>query len=440
MGQSLLGYFFLTFLLRTPIGFALGAASLLSLYWLTTTPLDIGAQRIVAGISPFPLLAIPLFVLTGGLMNEGGITRRLLSLADALVGRLRGGLAHTNLLASLMFGGLSGSAVADVSSLGRVLIPAMKERGYRPGFAASATATSALLSPILPPSITLILYGVVTGSSIGQLFFAGIVPAALFTVTLMAFVYFSVKRIGFTPEAVAQAKTDGDVGKTPRDQIPPLGSAFIKAVPALMLPVLILVGIRGGFFTPTEAAAMSVVYALLVGFFVYRDLNWKRLRTALVESTHLIGLIMLVLSMAQLYSWALTSGRVPETVTNAIMGLTDNTFVLLLLINILLLVIGMFIEANAALIIIVPILFPICMAAGIDPLHLGILVVVNLGIGLITPPVGLTLLLSAEIAGMSNTQAIRSMLPWFAITLVFLVLLTYIPALSTWLPHLVFGT
>lgn len=436
MGISLLGTFFTGILLRVPIGFALGAASLFTLYYFTTTPLDVGAQRIVAGITPFPLLAIPLFVLTGGLMNEGGITSRLLGLADAVVGRLRGGLAQTNVLSSLLFGGLSGSAVADVSSLGRVLIPAMVARGYRPGYASSVTAVSALLSPILPPSITLILYGVVTGTSIGALFFAGIVPAVLFTLVLMTFIWLTVRRLGFDQEAVERAGSVEDVGKTPRADIPQLLPAAVKAIPALLLPVLILVGIRGGYFTPTEAAAMSVVYALLVGFVVYRELTPRRLLKAMVDSAHLIGLIMLVLAMAQLYSWALTSGRVPASITEAITGITDNPVVLLLLVNVVLLLIGMFIEANAALIIIVPILLPVVTAIGVDPIHLGIIVVVNLGIGLITPPVGLTLLLSAEIAGISNVQAIRSMVPWFAAAGVFLLLITFVPALTLWLPGL----
>lgn len=438
MGPSLLGTFFAGILLRAPIGFALAAASLLSLAFLTNTPLDIGAQRIVAGITPFPLLAIPLFVLTGGLMNEGGITRRLLGLADAIVGRLRGGLAHTNVVSSLMFGGLSGSAVADVSSLGRVLIPAMQERGYRPGYASSVTATSALLSPILPPSITLILYGVVTGSSIGQLFFAGIIPAVVFVVLLMGFIYFSVRRIGFTREASERAGSLTDIGKTPRADIPRVLPALAAAIPALMLPVIILVGIRGGYFTPTEAAAVCVVYSLLIGFAVYRELNPRKLIKAMVESAHLVGLIMLVLAAAQLYSWALTSGRVPQQIAASITALTENPIVLLALINVLLLVVGMFIEANAALIIIVPVLLPIAVAAGIDPIHLGIITVVNLGIGLITPPVGLTLLLSAEIAGISSLKAIRAVTPFYAVAIVFLLLITYVPALSLWLPQTLF--
>lgn len=427
MGPSLLGSFLAGLTLRTPIGFALAAASLFTLWWLTEVPLGIGAQRIEAGITPFALLAIPLFVLTGGIMNAGGITERLLALADAIVGRLRGGLAQTNVLSSLMFGGLSGSAVADVSSLGRVMIPAMTKRGYRPGYASSSTAISALLSPILPPSITLILYGVVTGTSVGQLFFAGVFPAILFALALMIFVYLTVRRIGFTTAVTESATNPEDIGKTPREDIPRVLPAFIKSLPALLLPALILIGIRGGVFTPTEAAAMSVVYALIVGFAVYRDLTCRKLFRAAIESCHLIGLIMLVIAAAQLYSWALTSGQVPQNITALITSITDNPLILLALINILLLIIGMFIEANAALIIIAPILFPVATSAGIDPLHLGIIVVVNLGIGLITPPVGLTLLLSGEIARITNIQAIKSMVPWYSVAVVFLLVITYIP-------------
>lgn len=437
MGASLLGSFLVGMLIRLPIGFALAGASLFTLAWLTDTPLQIGAQRIVAGISPFPLLAIPLFVLTGGLMNEGGITRRLLDLADAVVGRLRGGLAQTNILSSLLFGGLSGSAVADVSSLGRVLIPAMQRRGYRPGYAASVTAVSALLSPILPPSITLIVYGIVSGASIGELFFAGIGPAILFTVLLMGFVHFGVRRFGLTSDAVDEltGEVDPEAGKTPRDEIPNFFPALLRGLPALLLPVLILVGIRGGFFTPTEAAAMAVVFSLFIGLFVYRELDRERLVRAVRESARLIGLIMLVLSAAQLYSWVLSSGRVPQSIAAAMTGFTDNAVLLLLLLNLLLLVIGMFIEANAALIIIVPILLPVAVAAGIDPVHLGIIIVVNLGIGLITPPVGLTLLLSAELAGISNLSAIRAMVPFFLVAAVFLLVISFVPAISLWIPR-----
>ena len=433
MGPTLISGFLGGILARVPIGFALAAASLVGLMLFTDVPLNIGSQRIIAGITPFPLLAIPLFVLTGALMNYGGISRRLLDLAEAVVGRFRGGLAQTNVLSSLFFGGLSGSAVADVSSLGRILIPAMQERNYRAAYAAVVTTVSAIITPILPPSITLILYGVVTGASVGQLFFAGLLPAVLFVVVLMTTVHLTVNRIGFSAQ-------DAEAARTHRSDHPiaAFWPSLVKALPALLLPVLILLGIRGGYFTPTEAAAMSVLYSLFVGLFVYRELNVAKLMGALRSTVQLVGLIMLVMSAAQLYSWALTSERIPQALAQAITGFTSDPIFLLLLINLLLLVVGMFIEANAALVILVPILSPIALDIGVDPVHLGIIIVVNLGIGLATPPVGLTLLLSAEIAGLNVMQTLRVMLPFLGAMLVFLLLITYIPQISLWLPELLF--
>lgn len=433
MGGTLLGGFMGGILARIPIGFALAAASVVALLLFTDVPLNIGPQRIVAGITPFPLLAIPLFILAGALMNYGGISRRLLDLAESIVGRIRGGLAQTNVVSSLFFGGLSGSAVADVSSLGRILIPAMRERNYRAAYSAVVTAVSAIITPILPPSITLILYGVVTGTSIGQLFFAGLLPAFLFVAMLMLTVHLTVNRIGM--DVPLRGETAQPL---PDRQIAKFLPSLLGALPALILPVIILVGIRGGFFTATEAAAMAVVYSLIVGFLVYRELNLRTLVAALKSTVQLVGLIMLVMSAAQLYSWALTSERIPQALAQGMLDITSNPILLLLLINIMLLFVGMFIEANAALIILVPILLPIALDIGVDPVHLGIIIVVNLGIGLVTPPVGLTLLLASEIAGLNILQTLRTLLPFLAAILGYLMLITYIPAISLWLPQTLF--
>lgn len=437
MGGMLLGSFGGGILARIPIGFALAGASLITLYLMTNNNLAIGAQRIVAGITPYPLLAVPLFILAGGLMNVGGISKRLLGLADAIVGRFSGGLAHTNILSSVFFGGLSGSSVADVSSLGRILIPAMKERNYTAAYAAAVTAVSAIIAPILPPSITLILYGVVTGTSIGQLFFAGIVPAIIYMAVLMTTVLLTVKRRGFDKEAIATVDPK-EIGRTPKADIPALLPAFLAAIPALMLPVLILVGIRGGIFTPTEAAAMAVAYSVLIGAFVYRELTLGKIFEAMRDSIVLVGLIMLVMASAQLYSWALTSGGVPQAIAGALIEVSQNPIVILLLINLLLLFVGMFIEANAAIIILIPILFPVAMELGIDPLHLGVVIVVNMGLGLVTPPVGLNLMLASEIAEIDMFEGVKGIWPFLLSGLVFLMLLTFVPALSTWLPGIAF--
>lgn len=434
MGPLLLGNFAVTMLLRIPIGFALAAASLLALWLITDVPLTIGAQRIVAGITPFSLLAIPLFILAGGIMNAGGITRRLLDLADSIVGGMRGGLAQTNVLSALFFGGISGSAVADISSLGRILIPAMKARDYRAAFSAAVTAAAPVVAPIMPPSITMIVYGVVSGTSIGALFFAGIIPALLYIGLVMITVHLVVRREGFTDEAISKVADINDVGKTAKADRPKFWPSLYAGIPALVLPVLILAGIRFGLFTPTEAAAVAVVYALLVGWLVYRELSFKKLVHAMADSTLIVGLIMLVLAAAQLYSWALTSGRVPQAAAEAIFGMSQNPVVLLLMLNLLLLIVGMFIEANAALIIITPILLPMAVSIGIDPVHLGIIIVANLGIGLLTPPVGIALMLSAEIAKVKMISAVKAVGPFLITGFAFILLITFVPQISLWLP------
>lgn len=436
MGPSLLGLFLGGITLRIPIGFALAGASMLALWWLTDFNLAVGAQRIVAGITPFGLLAIPLFVLAGGLMAAGGITKRLLSFSDAVVGGFRGGLAQTAILSSLFFGGVSGSAVADVSSLGRIIIPLMKQRQYKAAYAAAVNAASPVIAPIMPPSITMIVYGVISGTSIGDLFMAGLIPAILFTFLMMVTVHFTVQKQGFTAEAMAAAIDKKQIGKTPKEQRPKFWPELLRSSPALMLPILILVGIRGGFFTPTEAAAIAVVYALLVGVFVYREITWKNFVNGLASSGVIVGLIMLVLAAAQLYSWALTTGRVPESIANSLFSLSDNKIVILLLINILLLFAGMFIEANAALIVLTPILYPIAVGLGVDPVHLGIIIVANMGIGLITPPVGIVLMLASEIAGVSMLKGVKAIIPFLLVGLGFMALITYVPAISLWLPSI----
>lgn len=439
MGPLLLGNFVGAMLLRVPIGFALALASIITIWLVTDTPLTIGAQRIVAGITPFALLAIPLFILAGGIMNAGGITKRLLNLADSIVGGMRGGLAQTNVLSALFFGGISGSAVADISSLGRILIPAMKARNYRAAYTAAVTAAAPIVAPIMPPSITMIVYGVVSGTSIGALFFAGIVPALLYIAMLMVAVHLTVRKQGFTDELVANTANIELIGKTPKEERPKFWPSLVGSLPALLLPLIILAGIRFGWFTATEAAAVAVVYALLVGLFIYRELTWKKLVTALAESALMVGLIMLVLAAAQLYSWALTSGGVPQAAAEAIFGFTDNLVVLLILVNIMLLIAGMFIEANAALIIITPILLPVMTSLGVDPVHLGIIIVVNLGIGLITPPVGIALMLSAEISKVKFISAIRASWPFLLTGLIFMLLITYVPQISLWLPSVLLG-
>ena len=434
MGGPLLALFLGGIIMRIPIGFALAAASMGVLFIMTDYPLQVGAQRIVAGITPFGLLAIPLFILAGGLMGAGGLTKRMLAFAEVLVGGMRAGLAQTTMLASLIFGGISGSSVANLSSLGRIMTPAMISRGYTRGYTAAVNATAPVNDPIMPPSITMIVFGVVTGTSIGNLFFAGIVPAFIFIGLMMLVVHFTVLKQGFTDEVKAKAANPKDIGKIAKEDRPSASKAFVEAIPALIMPVIILVGIRGGFFTPTEAAAVAVVYALLVGL-LYRELTFKTLIYGAIDSAITVGLIMLVLAAAQLYSWALTAGRVPEQIADALFSVSDNKYVILLMMNVLLLIAGMFLEANAALIIIAPILLPVALAIGMDPVHLGIVVVVNMSIGLITPPVGIVLMLAAALAKVSMVKAIKAVLPFLGVMLIYLMLITYVPEISLWLPR-----
>jgi C4-dicarboxylate transporter, DctM subunit len=314
----------------------------------------------------------------------------------------------------------------------------MKERKYRPEYASAVMAAAPVVDPIMPPSITMIVYGVVSGTSIGALFFAGIVPAVLYVLMLMVLIHFTVKKLGFTKEAMAIAQDKARIGMTAKEDRPKFLPSLWKAMPALLLPVLILGGIRFGVFTPTEAAAVAVVYALIVGFVVYRELTWKRLIYSLADSTLIVGLIMLVLSAAQIYSWALTSGLVPQMAAEAIFTITENP-IILLLINAVLLVVGMFIEANAALIILTPILYPVATSLGIDPVHLGIIIVVNLSVGLLTPPVGIGLMLSAELAKVSMVKAVKAVAPFLIAGLVFLLLITFVPEISLFLPNLLLG-
>jgi len=310
----------------------------------------------------------------------------------------------------------------------------MKAKNYRAAYAAAVTAASAVVSLILPPSITLIVYGVASGTSIGDLFLAGVVPAFLYTVFMMVTVRATVKSRGYeaTPNRpiVEPTKPRGEAARE-------LWRAFYKAIPALGLPVLILVGIRFGFFTPTEAAAVALFYALFCGLVVYKEFKLDAFYASLVSSVRLVGLIMLVIAAAQLYSWALTSERIPQEFSQSVFAVTENSIVLLLLINVILLIVGMFIEANAAIIIMTPILLPLATDLGMDPVQLGILITVNLGVGLITPPVGLAIMLAGEIAETSFVQAAKAAVPFLLAAIGFVLIITFIPEVSLWLPSLI---
>lgn len=418
MGYALGIGFAVLLIIGVPIGIALGLGSIIGLQLFSDAPLEVAAQRMIAGMRSFPLMAIPLYILAGSLMNASGITQRLVDFAYSLVGHIRGGLAHVTIVTTAIFGGISGSQVADTSSVGRLMIPQMIKRGYEPRYAVSVMATAGAMFVTIPPSINLIVYGVLAQASISDLFFYGLIIGLAFIAILLLVAY-----IGAV------------IRKQPSEARMPFRNVmriFVRAIWSLLIPVVILGGIRIGAFTATEGGAVAVMLAIIVGFVIHRELTLKKFVHALVESGVLVGVIMLVIACAQMYSWALVSGQIPQSITRWMLGITDNPLLILLLINLLILVVGTVMEGNSALIVFVPILLPVALAVGIDPVHLGLILVVNLGIGLLTPPVGMCLLVSCKIGKVTISQVLPAMLPWFGVCMLFLFGVTYLPILFGW--------
>lgn len=418
MGYALGIGFAALLIIGLPIGIALALSSMIGLEFFGSVPLEIAAQRMIAGIRNFPLLAIPLYILAGSLMNASGITQRLIDFAYVVVGSIRGGLGHATVVTTAIFGGISGSQVADTSSVGRIMIPQMISRGYSPRYAVSLMATAGAMFVTIPPSINLIVYGVLAQASIADLFFYGLLIGLAFLASLLV--------VGYVVAVIKKQPAER------RATVREITVALRRASWALILPVVIIGGIRIGAFTPTEGGAVAVILAVLIGFVLHRELTWRKLSRALVESSVLVGVIMLVIAAAQIYSWALISGQIPQAISQGLLSLTDNPLLILLFINILILVIGTVMEGNAALIVFVPLLLPAATAVGIDPVHLGLVMVVNLGIGLLTPPVGLCLLVSCKIGKVTVAQAVPAMVPWFGLCLVFLAGVTYLPVVFGW--------
>jgi tripartite ATP-independent transporter DctM subunit len=409
-----------------PIAFAILAGGIATLIlFIPSARLMIVPQQLYGGIDSFTLLAIPCFLLAGSLMTEGGLTRRLIGFANAVMGRFRGGLALSNILAAGVFAGISGSAVADTSALGRVMIPAMIREGYAPGFAAAVNASANVMAPIIPPSIAFIVLGVLTGQSITRLFVAGIVIGLIYGLAMITIAALIAARRNHPVHAAAGWAE--------------IAAAFRDALPALAMPVLIIAGIRTGIFNVTECSAVAVLYALFSGAVLYRELGWRELLAALVSTARTTAVIMIIVGSARLFSWILGYAGLPARIAAFLLEVAGDRLAFLLLVNLVLLVVGMFLEANAALIMLVPVLFPTAQALGLDQTHLSVVVVVNLCIGLLTPPVGLTLNLSALIAEVPLAEAIRESAPFIGLALLVLALLTYVPGLASLLPDLVLG-
>ncbi len=414
--------FIATLALGFPVAFCLGLTALAAL-WLLDVPLSLIAQRMFTGVDSFPLMAVPLFVLAGELMNRGGTTLRLVGFANALVGRIRGGLAHTNIVASMFLGGISGSAVADASAIGTVLVPGMVRAGYDKAFSAALTAASSTMGPIIPPSIFMVIMGVTTGLSIGALFAAGIIPGLLIGFSMMGLAYLMAIRRGY-----------------PRVE-EPFTAAFLwgqfkQAGPALLAPLIILGGILGGVFTPTEAAAVALFYAAILGRFVYRELDWAGIKQVFVDGAVTTAVLLLIIAMANVFAWVLTAEQIPNRIAAMLLGLTENPYLILLLINLFLLFVGMFLEGGAAIIILAPTLLAVAQGVGIHPLHFGFVMVFNIVVGLLTPPLGVCLFVVCGVTGLSLPEVTRAVLPFLALEIGILLLVTYAPAVVLWIPRL----
>jgi len=416
---------FLFFLLiGLPVFFGLLAAPGLLLY-LNGQERDITLlyRNVYNGIDSFPLMAIPFFMLAGELMNRGGITMRLVEFSQAFMGHIRGGLAHVNVLSSMLFAGLSGSAVADTSALGSMLIPAMEKQGYSRKFAAAITAASSVIGPIIPPSGIMIIYAYVMGESVAALFLAGIIPGAMVGIGLMLMVKFMANKYDF-PIA------------TNKYTWPERGKASLKAFFPLLTPVIILGGILGGIFTPTEAAAVAVAYALFIGIFVLRSLKISDLSGVITRAGITSSVVLLLVGAAMAFKTVVSLSHAPEQLAAFILTLTSNPLLLLFLINILLFIVGMFLDAGPAIIILGPILGPIFINLGIDPIHFAIIMSVNLTVGLATPPMGLVLFVASAVSGERVEAIAKAILPFLAVEIVVIFLITYIPALSMTIPRL----
>ncbi len=422
MTYLLLGSNLLLFAIGMPVAFAMVVSAGAALLSLGNVPLMVLPQRIVTGADSFPLMAIPLFLLAGNLMIGGGLTDKLSRFATAMVGHFRGGLAQVNVVNSMVMGGMTGSAIADAVSDCKILVPVMVKSGYSARFAAALSGATAVIAPIIPPSIPFIIYGSIAGVSIGQLFLGGAIPGILMGVYLMVAVNVIARRRNF-----------------PRGERPTLRGivhALRVSGPPLMLPVIILGGILAGVFTPTEAGAVAVVYALVLTMVFYRSLGAADIPKILLETGVQAGVIMLVIAAASPFSWLLAREQVGQAVVQLLAHIGDNKILFLLVLNVVLLVLGMFLDATAILIIVVPVLVPVFDALGLDPVHMGVMVVMNLMIGLVTPPFGLVMYVVCDILKVTITDFTRELWPFLLALVAILLTITYVPELVLFLPKL----
>ncbi len=419
----LFGTFVVLLLIGTPVAFCLGVSSFATVLYLGLPPVVV-FQRLNSGVSVFALMAIPFFIFAGEIMVRGDIARRLIAVAGAAVGHFRGGLGQVNIASSVLFGGISGSAAADASAIGGLMVPQMKAKGYDVDYAVNITVVSSIIALLIPPSHNMIIYSISAGGrlSIADLFTAGIIPGLLLALSLAVAAWFVARRRGYPTEAFPGWSM--------------FGKLFVNAIPGLLLIGIIFGGVRSGVFTASESSCIAAVYALAVTTLAYRTMGWKEFVGAVNAAIRTTAMVLLVIGCAASFGWLLAYLKVPASMIELMRSLSDNPIVILLLINLLLLFLGTFMDMSPLIVITTPIFLPVALAFGVDPVHFGVILVLNLGIGLCTPPVGAVLFVGCAVGRISIWQAVRTIWPFYGAAFVTLMLVTYIPALSLWLPAL----
>lgn len=406
---------------RVPIAYSLGISAAIYLL-LEGIPFNIVAEKMYAGMDSFTMVCIPSFILAGNLMNTGGITKRIVAFCNVFVGHIRGALAYINILASVLFAGISGTALADVASLGSMLIPAMKDEGYDADFSVAITASTSVVGPIIPPSVPMVIAGTLTNLSIAKLFVGGIMPGLIMGLGFIIPTCYMAKKRNYPKHERVPMKERVKIIK--------------DVIWALLMPIILMVGILSGIFTPTEASIVTVLYAFVVGIFIYKEIKLKDIFPIFRDTVIAAGSVIILVGIANLFAWILTSERVPQTIANGILSITENPILVILIMNIVLLFTGMFMESIAAIIIMIPVLLPVATAIGMSPIHFSIMAILNLMIGLVTPPVGLCLTTAAQIGKISTGRAIKANAPFLVVLILILALVSYVPGVTTFLPGL----
>jgi len=408
--------------INTPIAYGMALGAVAALLVKGGIPLEALPQRLVGGVDSFPLLALPFFVLAGNLMNAGGITKRLIHFAESIVGSVRGGLAHISIVTNIFMAGVSGSGLADAAATGQVLIPMMREYGYRPAFAAAVVGSAAVIGPIIPPSIPMVIYGSIAGVSVGKLFLGGVIPGIFTGLVLMALTYWFALKY--------------NLPFSPKTSLSRIGRSFVTSLPALIMPLLIVGGILSGAMTPTESAAVAAFYALLIGFFVYKELTVSKLPKVLVESALTTGAVSFIIAASSPFGWVIAWEQGPAKLLELMQPFASSPLLIFAAVNILLLIMGCLVEGSAIIIIMTPVLLPLMTKFGMDPVQFGVVLAFNTMIGTLTPPLGVIMFAMARIAKVRIDEFMRESWPYMAVLVLVLAVMTYVPGLIMWLPNL----